>query len=398
MANPLLPSVYHILPHDLEAEKAIFRAVMKDNDAMVYVTENLLPQDFYRPAHQIICSAIYELFMYNKPVKLETLIHILKEKGKLRKIGGEAYLSRIVKNGEVEQDVEYYAKIVRDKACLRRIIEMSNKILKRCKDEDNVDDILDFVEDSVFEILETKIKPKYYYHIGKLIEKSIDILEECERDKSKVKEMPAGVNLLENVMPGIEKPGFYAFYVHPRIGKTNYILSIVEDAAVVKNIPVAILSLDTPKEQLSMCLLLYKAGVELSRQKQVFLKKDDWIELVSAAGDLCSAPIYIDDSADIMLREIIQKAHSFKKDIDTGIIIIDHFELINAHSSSEDTNHDFVKAMKSLKVLAKDLDMAIVTFLNKFSTLDILKYHVDTVALISGNKKIFHTNRSGENT
>ena len=336
--------------------------------------------------------------MYNKPVKLEPLIHILKEKGKLRKIGGEAYLSRIVKNGEVEQDVEYYAKIVRDKACLRRLIEMSNKILKRCKDEDNVDDILDFVEDSVFEILETKIKPKYYYHIGKLIEKSIDILEECERDKSKVKEMPAGVNLLENVMPGIEKPGFYAFYVHPRIGKTNYILSIVEDAAVVKNIPVAILSLDTPKEQLSMWLLLYKAGVELSRQKQVFLKKDDWIELVSAAGDLCSAPIYIDDSSDIMLREIIQKAHSFKKDIVTGIIIIDHFELINAHSSSEDTNHDFVKAMKSLKVLAKDLDMAIVTFLNKFSTLDILKYHVDTVALISGDKKIFHTNRSRENT
>lgn len=386
MANPLLPSVYHILPHDLEAEKAIFRAVMKDNDAMVYVTENLLPQDFYRPAHQIICSAIYELFMYNKPVKLETLIHILKEKGKLRKIGGEAYLSRIIKNGEVEQDVEYYAKIVRDKACLRRIIEMSNKILKRCKDEDNVDDILDFVEDSVFEILETKIKPKYYYHIGKLIEKSIDILEACERDKSKVKEMPAGVNLLENVMPGIEKPGFYAFYVHPRIGKTNYILSIVEDAAVVKNIPVAILSLDTPKEQLSMCLLLYKAGVELSRQKQVFLKKDDWIELVSAAGDLCSAPIYIDDSADIMLREIIQKAHSFKKDIDTGIIIIDHFELINAHSSSERIDSDFVKAMKSLKALAKDLDIAIVTFLNNLSTLDILKYHVDVVALISGDK------------
>ena len=401
MAYRLSHSIYHLLPHDLEAEKAIFRAVMKDNDAMVHVTENLLPQDFYRPAHQIICSAIYELFMYNKPVKLETLIHILKEKGKLRKIGGEAYLSRIVKNGEVEQDVEYYAKIVRDKACLRRLIEMSNKILKRCKDEDNVDDILDFVEDSVFEILETKIKPKYYYHIGKLIEKSINILEECEMDKSKVKEMPAGVNLLENVMPGIEKPGFYAFYVHPRIGKTNYILPIVKDAAVVKNIPVAIFLLEMSKEQISMCLHHYEAKIESScirdrflnqDERDGFLSQDEWIKLISAAENLCSAPIYIYDSSDIMLREIIQKAHSFKKDIDTGIIIIDHFELINAHSSSEDTNHDFVKAMKSLKVLAKDLDMAIVTFLNKFSTLDILKYHVDTVALISGDKKMLHTN------
>ena len=193
MANRLLPSIYYLLPHDLEAEKSIFRAVVRDNHAMVHVTENLLPEDFYRPAHQIICSAIYELFMYNEPVNLETLIHILKEKGKLSKIDGEAYLSRIVKNGEAEPDVEYYAKIVRDKACLRRLIKMSNKIIKRCYDEANVDNIIDFVERSVFEILEKKIKPQYY-HIDQLIEKNIDILEECQMDTSKVKSVLAGVN------------------------------------------------------------------------------------------------------------------------------------------------------------------------------------------------------------
>ncbi len=354
------PYLYHLPPQSLDAEESILSAILVDNDTLLEVLEILSPEDFYRSAHQKIFFAISELFSRNEPVDLVTLTNILREQDRLEEIGGAAFLANLVDTVPLAVNAQYYAKIVHDKACLRRLIEKSNSIAKRCfEDRGDVDNVIDFAESSIFEISENKIRPAFY-PIGKIIEINIDLLEERQGNRALVTGVASGFTKLDELTAGFQKSDLIILAGRPGMGKTALALNIAKNAAVDSNIPVAIFSLEMSKEQLSLRMLSSEARIDSSRLRRGFISQDDWIKITDSAGVLSQAPIFIDDSPNITALEIRAKSRRLKMEKNIGLIIIDYLQLMRSRVSAERRDLEISEISRSLKALAKELDLPVV--------------------------------------
>jgi len=362
--NPLKigkdPFLYHVPPQSLEAEESILSAILVDNDTLPEILEILSPKDFYRSSHQKIFTAITELFSRNEPVDLVTLTNILREQGWLEEIGGATYLANLVDTVPLAVNAQHYAKIIHDKACLRQLIEKSNAIAKRCfEDRGDVENVIDFAESSIFEISENKIKPAFY-PIGKIIEVNIDALEERQGNKALVTGVATGYTKLDELTAGLQKSDLIILAGRPGMGKTAFALNIAKNSAVDTNIPVAIFSLEMSKEQLSFRMLSSEARIDSSRLRRGFITQDDWIRITDAAGFLSQAPIFIDDSPNITVLEIRAKSRRLKMENDIGLIIIDYLQLMKGRISAERRDLEISEISRSLKALAKELDIPVL--------------------------------------
>jgi replicative DNA helicase len=354
------PSLYHLPPQNIEAEESILSAIILDNNTLFEVLEILSPEDFYRSAHQKIFASITELFSKSEPVDLVTLTNLLREKDWLEKVGGATYLANLVDTAPLAVNAQHYAKIVHDKACLRRLIEKTNAIARRCfEDRGDVDNLIDFAESSIFEISDNKIKPAFY-PIGKIIEGNIDTLEEREGNKTLVTGVATGFTKFDELTAGLQKADLIIFAGRPGMGKTALALNIAKNAAVDANIPVAIFSLEMSKEQLSLRMLSSEARIDSSRLRGGFITQDDWIKITDAAGVLSQAPIYIDDSPNITILEIRAKSRRLKMENNIGLVIIDYIQLMKGRVSAERRDLEVSEISRSLKALAKEIDVPVV--------------------------------------
>jgi len=354
------PSMDNLPPQNLDAEESLLSAVLIDNDTLMDIVEILAPDDFYRSSHKKIFSGILDLFSKSEPIDLITLTNILKEQGVLQEIGGAAYLARIIDTVPLAVNAEHYAKIVHDKACLRRLIEKSNAIVRLCfEDSGNVGDVIDFAESSIFEISDNKLQPAFT-PLGKIIETNFDTLEERQGSKSLITGAATGFTQLDNLTAGFQKSDLIILAARPSMGKTALALNMARNIAVDSNIPAAIFSLEMSKEQLSMRLLCSEARVDSSRLRGGFLSQEDWNNLTNAAGTLSEAPIYIDDSADITAMSIRAKSRRLKMEKDIGLIIIDYLQLMRGSVRTERRDLEISEISRSLKALAKELDMPVI--------------------------------------
>jgi replicative DNA helicase len=362
--NPLKvgkdPFLYHVPPQSLEAEESILSAILVDNDTLPEILEILSPKDFYRSSHQKIFTAITELFSRNEPIDLVTLTNILREQGCLEEIGGATYLANLVDTVPLAVNAQHYAKIVHDKACLRQLIEKSNAIAKRCfEDRGDVENVIDYAESSIFEISGNKIKPAFY-PIGRIIEINIDALEERQGNKALVTGVATGYTKLDELTAGLQKSDLIILAGRPGMGKTAFALNIAKNSAVDTNIPVAIFSLEMSKEQLSFRMLSSEARIDSSRLRRGFITQDDWIKITDAAGFLSQAPIFIDDSPNITVLEIRAKSRRLKMEKNIGLIIIDYLQLMKSRISAERRDLEISEISRSLKALAKELDIPVL--------------------------------------
>jgi replicative DNA helicase len=347
-------------PQNLEAEESILSAVLIDNDTLLDVLEVLTPEDFYKSAHQKIFAAVTELFSRNEPVDLVTLSNILRTQNRLEEIGGATYLARLVDTVPLAVNAQHYAKIVHDKASLRRLIDKSNKIARRCfEDSDDVDNIIDFAESSIFEIAENKIKQSFY-HIGKVIEDNIDALEERQGSKALVTGVATGFTKIDELTAGFQQSDLIILAGRPGMGKTAFALNIAQHAAVDTNIPVALFSLEMSKEQLSMRMLSSEAQIDSTKMRRGFISQNDWMKITDAAGVLSEAPIFIDDSPDITALEIRAKSRRLKMDKNIGLIIVDYVKIMKGSASVERRDLEISEIYRSLKALAKELAIPVV--------------------------------------
>jgi len=354
------PSLYKLPPHSIEAEESILSAILIDNNTLLDVFEILTAEDFYKTAHKIIFSAIADLFAKDEPVDLVTLSNILKEQGRLEKVGGATYLARLVDAVPLAVNAQHYARIVHDKASFRRLIEKANAIAGRCfEDRGNVDEVIDFAESSIFEISQNKTNQAFYSMSG-LIEVNINTLEDRQANKALVTGVPTGFSLLDEMTSGFQKSDLIIIAARPSMGKTALALNIARNVAVNDNIPVALFSLEMSKEQLSMRMLSSEARLNSSSLRRGFISQDDWNKITDAAGSLSTAPIYIDDSPDISAMEIRAKSRRLKMDKNIGLIIIDYLQLMKTRSSAERRDLEISEISRSLKALAKELDLPVV--------------------------------------
>lgn len=354
------PSLYKIPPQSIEAEESLLSGILIDNNTLLDVIDIISPEDFYRSAHQKIFSGIVELFSKNEPVDLVTLTNALKERGSLEEIGGATYLATLVDTVPLAVNAKHYAKIVHDKATLRRLIERANDIAKECfEDRGNVDEIIDFAESSIFEISKNKHKQSFY-RISEIIDGNIETLEERQGNKALVTGVPTGFTRLDNLTSGLQKSELIILAARPSMGKTALALNIARNAAVDANVPIAMFSLEMSKEQLSMRLLCSEARIDSSRLRGGFFSMEDWRKLTDAAGVLSDTSIFIDDTPDISAMEIRAKARRLKMEKDIGLVIIDYLQLMKGRMSAERRDLEISEISRSLKALAKELDVPVM--------------------------------------
>ncbi|MBU0996335.1 MAG: replicative DNA helicase [Proteobacteria bacterium] len=347
-------------PQNIEAEESILSAILINNDVLLDVVEILLPEHFYKASHQIIYSAITDLFTKSEPVDLITLAHHLKNQDKLTDIGGAAYLSRLVDTVPLSVNPVFYSKIIREKSALRKLIQNASRIVTRCfEDRGDVDDIIDFAEKTIFEITEDKLQPSFA-QLKHLIDKNIDLLEERQGSDNQFTGFPTGFRQIDHITSGLQRSDLIIIAARPSMGKTAFALNIARNMAIESRIPVAVFSLEMSKEQLSMRLLTSEARVDSHRLKSGFLSSDDWSKITNSAGILAEAPIYIDDSADVSPMDIRAKARRLSMNVNgLGLIIIDYLQLMKGRSTI-DRHLEIAEISRSLKSLAKELNIPII--------------------------------------
>lgn len=346
-------------PRNIEAEESLISAILIDNNVLLDVIEILSPEDFYRTAHQKIFSAIIDLFSRSEPVDLVTVADRLKAHNELEEIGGASYLAHLFDSPLAVNPI-HYSKIIRDKAALRRLIQKSTIIINRCFEEQgNVDEVIDFAEKCVFEISEEKIKQSFF-QMRQLIESNIDTLEERQGSQAAFTGIPTGYSQIDTMTAGLQNSDLIILAARPSMGKTAFALNIAGNIALKEGIPVAIFSLEMSKEQLSMRLLSSEARIDSSRVRNGFLTPDDWQRLTDSASVLSEAPIFIDDSSNISATEIRAKARRLKMEKNLGLIIIDYLQLMKAGSSMDRRDLEIAEISRSLKGLAKELDIPVI--------------------------------------
>lgn len=356
-------SIGKVPPQNLDAELSILGGILLDNNAINNVIESLNASDFYREAHTKIFNTMIDVAEKGEPVDLITLSDALKTSGLLEEVGGPAYIASLADGVPTAANIGYYAKIVKEKAILRGLINTATDIVTKGYEEStNVDDFLDYAESRIFEISENKVKPSFF-PIKSIVKDSFKTIEELYGRKDLVTGVPTGFSELDKMTSGFQSSDLIIIAGRPSMGKTAFALNVALNAVKEgrENVqPVAIFSLEMSKEQLVSRMLCSEARVDASRLRGGYLADSDWPKLTRAAGVLSEAPLYIDDTPAISVLEMRAKSRRLKADKGLGMIVVDYLQLMRGRDGMKSREQEISEISRSLKALAKELDLPVI--------------------------------------
>lgn len=360
MRAELETASFKLPPQNIEAEQSILGGVLIENDALNTVIEFLEDGDFYREAHQKIFKSMIALSEKNEPLDLITLTNELKKRKELEEIGGASYLASLVESVPTAANIAYYAKIVKEKSILRKLISTATEIVTQSYQEGkDLEDFLDEAEHAIFRISENQVRPAFY-PIKEIVKESFKVIERLYEKKELITGVPSGFKDLDRKTAGFQNAELIIVAGRPSMGKTALCLNIAQHAAINAKIPTAIFSLEMSKEQLAIRMLCSEARVDSARLRSGFLSESDWPKMTMAAGALSDAPIFIDDSAAISVLELRAKARRLKADRGLGLVIVDYLQLMRGRSGVERREQEISEISRSLKALAKELNIPVV--------------------------------------
>lgn len=359
--------VLRLPPQAIEAEQSILGSMMLDNRLIDEISTELEARDFYRNDHQMIFNQIINLDEKGEAADVVTVSESLTHLGELDKIGGLAYLGALAKNTPNTGNVKSYAKIVRDRAILRRLIESANDIIQQSYQPEGrtPEEVLDFAESMIFEIAKNNNQAKAGFRkIDSLLGEAVDKIEELFKTKQTVTGVPTGFVDLDKKTSGLQGGDLVIVAGRPSMGKTSFSMNMVEYAAINQNLPVAVFSMEMPGTQLATRLLASLSRVNASKLRTGQLDTEDWPKLTSAIGILQDKSIYIDDTPALSPLEVRTRARRLAAEHEhgLGLIMLDYLQLMRGsdNSSSENRTLEISNITRSLKGLAKELDCPIV--------------------------------------
>lgn len=346
-------------PQNQEAEVSVLGSILLDKDAIVRVADILIPDDFYNDSYRLIYDQMIWLYEHHQPIDVVTLTNRLEEKGFLKDIGGATLISQLANSVPSAAHVVNYAKIVSDKAILRRLITTANEVTNLAYDEsDNPSEILDKAEQKIFEVSEKHLKENFV-SLKNVLTESFDRIDELHKDKDKLRGVPTGFKNLDNVLAGLQPSDLIIIAGRPSVGKTAFALNIAHNVAVDGQVPTAIFSLEMSKEQLVDRLLASEAGIDSWKLRTGNLDDNDFLKINHAYGTLSEAPLFIDDSSIINVLEMRTKARRLQAEHGLGLIIIDYLQLMSGNNP--DNRVQEVSAIsRSLKGLARELNVPVI--------------------------------------
>ncbi len=348
------------LPHNLDAEKSVLGAILLRNDAINAAVEVLAPDDFYRDAHQLLLEHMIQLSEKGAAIDLVTLAESLSRADALEKVGGPAYISRLIDGVPRSTNVEYYAQIVKEKATLRRLISEASKIAAEAYDADrDASEILDEAERSIFSIADARIGTGFT-SLADLVDSALDTVEKLQQFKSAVTGVPTGFYDLDHMTSGMQPTDLVIIAARPSMGKTSFVLNIAQTAALQYGKTVGIFSLEMSKEQLFMRMLTSEARVDAQRLRQGMLLERDLPAIAQAAERLSMGKVFIDDTASIGVLEMRAKARRLKAEHDLHMLVIDYVQLMQGRGRFENRQQELTSISRSLKALAKELGVPVL--------------------------------------
>lgn len=339
---------------------SVLGGILLENEALNKALEVLRPEDFYRDSHRKIFAALIDLSDRGEPADLVTLTSALQKRGELEAVGGSSYLGMLVDYVPTAANISYYCRMVKEKSLARHMIYVSTEIASRGYEGGDIEQILDWAEKSIFEISGMKSRPSYF-STREIMQETFKNIEKLYQRKELVTGVPTGFTDLDTMTAGLQPSDLVIIAGRPSMGKTAFILNIVENAGVRAQppVPTLVFSLEMSKEQLVQRMLCSVSRVDASRLRTGHLVDSDWGKLTDGADVLSSAPIYIDDTPAITVLELRAKSRRLKAERNLGLIVVDYLQLMQGHNA-ESRQQEISEISRSLKALAKELSVPVI--------------------------------------
>lgn len=355
-------SIDRLPPQSIEAEQSVLGALLIDRDAVTEVAEILRPDDFYRSHHGTIYAAVLELFERREPVDIVTVSEVLERQGDLDAVGGSAYLASLINLTPTAVNATHYARIVERKGVLRNLIGAAGRIAAIGYDEgQEIGAAIDRAEQELFAVSQKRVDTGFE-ELRSLLHAAYDRLDYLHQNRGQVSGIRTGFHDLDALTTGLQPSDLIILAARPSIGKTSFALNLAEHAAVKEGKTVGVFSLEMSKEQLVLRLLSSVASIDSQRLRSGFLEEMDFTRLAPAMNTLASAPIYIDDTANITTMELRTKARRLQAEAGLDMIIVDYLQLMQGSSSIKDANRvqEVSEISRGLKGLARELRVPVI--------------------------------------
>ena len=356
-----------IPPQNIEAEQSVLGALLIDKDAIIKVADFLHSNDFYKPAHRKIYESMLELYEQREPIDVLSLSSKLEEKKQLEDVGGRSFLTSLTTSVPTASHVVSYAKIIRKKATLNRLISAATKIVEMGYDEDKeIQSILDQAETTLFSVSQQFLNQKFA-SMKDLLSNAFDRIDELHREGGKLRGLPTGFFELDNRLAGLQNSDLLILAARPSMGKTSLALDIARQVAVNSKTPIGIFSLEMGKEQLVDKMLCAQADIDLWKMRTGKLSdredgrgQSDFSKIGHAMGTLAEAQIFIDDSPTANVMEIRTKARRLQAENKIGLLVIDYLQLMESSSASDNRVQIVSEISRGLKAIARELNIPVI--------------------------------------
>ena len=345
-------------PQDLIAEQGVLGGMLLSKDAIADVVEIIRDRDFYRPAHELIYDAIVDLYGRGEPVDPVTVSAELTKRGDIARAGGAPYLHTLISSVPTAANAGYYAKIVRERAILRRLVEAGTKIVQLgYASEGEVDDAVDQAQAEVYSVTERRANEDYV-QLSTLLPAALDEIEKISQGVMG-EGVKTGFKELDSLTNGLHPGNMIVLAARPAVGKSTLGLDIARYASIHKGDTSVIFSLEMSRSEITMRMLSAEARVALNNIRAGTLNDEEWARLARRMGEISEAPLFIDDSPNLSLMEIRAKARRLKQRHDLKLIVIDYLQLMTSGKRVENRQQEVSEFSRQLKLLAKELNVPI---------------------------------------
>ncbi len=348
-------------PASAEAEISVLGGMLIDRDAVARAVEHVNDSMFFKEGHRRMFRAMARLFERGEAIDVITVSEELKKTGELDGAGGLEYLAQLLDAVPTAANIEYHARIVREKALLRRLIDASSQIIRDAYEQGQreVDEVLDQAESRIFQVAQSRAREGFVW-IKEILWPTFEHIERLQESGTGITGVPTGYADLDRMTTGLQKGDLIIVAARPAMGKTSLVLNIAQNAAIEQSTTVAIFSLEMSKEQLVQRLLCAEGRVDAQKLRRGRLSPDEYQRLAAAAGHLNTAPLWIDDSPGATVLEMRAKARRLKSETDLGLLIIDYMQLMSSSTRAENRVQEVSEISRGLKSLARELEVPVV--------------------------------------
>ena len=360
MADTAVLAAERTLPHNLEAERSVLGAILVHNDAFNLAAQVIDSSDFYRDAHRRIFERMVQLNERNQAIDFVTLKEELGRAGEIDEVGGPSYVAALADGVPRATNVEYYARIVKEKSTLRSLIFAANKILTNAYEADQESDlILDEAESSIFAVADDRLKAGFV-PMRDLVKDSFPKIEQLFEQKRLVTGVPTGFVDLDEMTRGLQPGDLVIVAARPSMGKTSLVLNMAQYVAIQPEHTVGFFSLEMSKESLFLRLLTSEAQIDSHRLMSGAIGQKDYGRISHALESLSAMRLFIDDTANIGVMEMRAKARRLQKEHRLSLLVVDYIQLMSGRGRFENRTLELASISRSLKGLAKELKVPIV--------------------------------------